>query len=46
MPTLRRLYVALAAIIVVDCRDGLALGETVHLDSAAALAQIGGGENA
>jgi hypothetical protein len=27
------------ALIVVDCRDGLVLGEIVHLDSAAVLAQ-------
>jgi hypothetical protein len=38
--------IEVAAIIVVDCRDGLVLGETVHLDSAAALAQIGGREDA
>ena len=30
------------AVIIVDCRDGLVLGETVHLDSAAVLNQIGG----
>lgn len=34
------------ALIVVDCREGLVLGEVVHLDSAAVLRQIGGGSDA
>lgn len=37
--------IRVAAVIVVDTRDGKVLGETVHLDSAAVLGQIGGGAN-
>jgi len=33
------------AVIIVDTRDGKVLGETVHLDSAAVLSQIGDGAN-
>jgi predicted ester cyclase len=34
------------ALIVVDCREGKVLGETVHLDSAAVLGQVGVGSDA